>query len=126
MTSAFAPASLFRPLLSFGHAQPGSSPWQGFCRWLVDGTPIGLKPMQLLGRRSVPAVPIKGAVQVTGAQVASPVCSVASPKARLVRVVRVRESGQSRASAGRMVISGRMADVCAELDRLAAQEGAPN
>jgi len=31
---------------------------------------------------------------------------------------------QSRAAGGRMVISGRMADVCAELDRLASKEAA--
>jgi hypothetical protein len=39
-----------------------------------------------------------------------------------LRVMRVTESGQRTAGAGRMVISGRMADVCAELDRLAALE----
>jgi hypothetical protein len=41
---------------------------------------------------------------------------------RPLRVVRVVESGQTRCSVGRMVISGRMADVCAELDRLVAHE----
>lgn len=41
-----------------------------------------------------------------------------------LRVLRVVETGQPRASVGRMVISGRMADVCAELDRLAAGEAA--
>ena len=41
-----------------------------------------------------------------------------------LRVVRVMESGQPRSDVGRMVISGRMADVCAELDRLAACEAA--
>jgi len=41
-----------------------------------------------------------------------------------LRVVRVLEAGQTRSSSGRMVISGRMADVCAELDRLAAREAA--
>lgn len=39
-----------------------------------------------------------------------------------LRVVRLVEPAASRSTAGRMVISGRMADVCAELDRLAAQE----
>ena len=39
-----------------------------------------------------------------------------------VRVVRVLEAGQARNNVGRMRISGRMADVCAELDRLAARE----
>jgi hypothetical protein len=42
--------------------------------------------------------------------------------ARPLRVVRMVEPGQASASVGRMVISGRMADVCAELDRLAAKE----
>jgi hypothetical protein len=41
---------------------------------------------------------------------------------RPLRVVRLVEPGQGSASVGRMVISGRMADVCAELDRLAAKE----
>ena len=39
-----------------------------------------------------------------------------------LRVLRVHESGQHTTGAGRMVISGRMADVCAELDRLVAIE----
>ncbi len=43
---------------------------------------------------------------------------------RPLRVVRVMEAGQPRTQVGRMVISGRMADVCAELDRLAACEAA--
>lgn len=42
--------------------------------------------------------------------------------AKPLRVVRVFEPSTPRAGAGRMVISGRMADVCAELERLAAQE----
>lgn len=42
--------------------------------------------------------------------------------AKTLRVVRVVEPSAPRAVAGRMVISGRMADVCAELDRLAALE----
>lgn len=41
---------------------------------------------------------------------------------RVVRVVRVMESCHAPTSAGRMVISGRMADVCAELERLEAAE----
>ncbi|WP_255419314.1 hypothetical protein [Limnohabitans sp. T6-5] len=36
--------------------------------------------------------------------------------------MRISESDQRTTGAGRMVISGRMADVCAELDRLAALE----
>ncbi|MDQ7999239.1 MAG: hypothetical protein AAGD03_03880 [Bordetella sp.] len=42
----------------------------------------------------------------------------------VLRVVRIVERGQSKETEGRVVISGRMADVCAELDRLAALEAA--
>ena len=45
-----------------------------------------------------------------------------APVTPALRVLRVTESGQGVKGAGRMVISGRMADVCAELDRLAAIE----
>ena len=45
-----------------------------------------------------------------------------TPVLRVMRVMRVLEAGQAPSSVGRMVISGRMADVCAELDRLAARE----
>jgi hypothetical protein len=41
---------------------------------------------------------------------------------RPLRVVRVVDGSALSQHAGRMVISGRMADVCAELDRLAALE----
>lgn len=39
-----------------------------------------------------------------------------------LRVVRLVEAGDFQGSVGYMVISGRIADVCAELDRLAARE----
>jgi hypothetical protein len=41
-----------------------------------------------------------------------------------LRVVRESDSAISPDCAGRMVISGRMADVCAELDRMALRAGA--
>ncbi|MGJ7491969.1 hypothetical protein [Variovorax sp. ZT4R33] len=43
---------------------------------------------------------------------------------RALRVVRTVDAHQPGRRAGRVVISGRMADVCAELDRLAALEAA--
>lgn len=43
-----------------------------------------------------------------------------------LRVLRVVDSGMPRSSTGRLVISGRMADVCAELDRLVERETALN
>ena len=42
---------------------------------------------------------------------------------RPLRVLRVVDN-QNRSTGGRMVISGRMADVCAELDRMAGKEAA--
>jgi hypothetical protein len=39
-----------------------------------------------------------------------------------LKIVRAFEPGVSSSCAGRMVISGRMADVCAELDRMAQRE----
>ncbi|KWT85224.1 MULTISPECIES: hypothetical protein [unclassified Variovorax] len=60
-----------------------------------------------------------------------PSCAVrpATPASRLsaprpLRVVRTVDAQHKGASTGRVVISGRMADVCAELDRLAALEAA--
>ncbi len=50
------------------------------------------------------------------------VAKAASP--RRLKIVREFEAGISPACAGRMVISGRMADVCAELDRMAQREAA--
>ena len=48
----------------------------------------------------------------------------AAAKVMPLRVLRVVETGSPRSSTGRMVISGRMADVCAELDRLVEREAA--
>jgi hypothetical protein len=73
------------------------------------------------------------AVALSGAPMRRPLAVTAAPGLRVerthlrprpLRVVRVMEAGQPRTQVGRMVISGRMADVCAELDRLAAREAA--
>ena len=53
-----------------------------------------------------------------------PVSSICSPRPAALRVVRVCEAQQRPGDMGRLVISGRMADVCAELDRLVAHEAA--
>ncbi|HET8745530.1 MAG TPA: hypothetical protein VFM98_07990 [Ramlibacter sp.] len=60
-----------------------------------------------------PAAPARG---LAGAR-----CAPAQ-EVKPLRVVRVLEPSAPRSTAGRMVISGRLADVCAELDRLAALE----
>jgi hypothetical protein len=43
-----------------------------------------------------------------------------TPIHKPLRIVRIVEIDQAPTQVGRMIISGRMADVCAELDRLAA------
>ncbi len=48
--------------------------------------------------------------------------SQCKPLRRPLRIVRIVDTGHPPASAGRMTISGSMADVCAELDRLVMAE----
>jgi hypothetical protein len=55
---------------------------------------------------------------------ARPVSSICKPRPAALRVVRVCDAAQDPREMGRLVISGRMADVCAELDRLVAKEAA--
>lgn len=84
-------------------------------------------PLQDLLRRFIPS---EFAAHVEKRSVACTSSAQAYPQpSRLVqrrplRVVRILEANQSSSQVGRMVISGRMADVCAELDRLAACEAA--
>jgi hypothetical protein len=94
----------------------------GMTRWLVHGSPNAVLPMQRDSLRQRPVILPKPALVAQAATGArrdrgdAPICL------RAVRVLRVAEPGQARSSVGRMVISGRMADVCAELDRLVARE----
>jgi hypothetical protein len=74
-----------------------------------------------------PAVPCRrpeggAATSFTGSRAAP--CGRSETLHRPLRVVRVLEASRAPAGAGRMFISGRMADVCAELERLAALEAA--
>lgn len=76
------------------------TPLQGWWRRLV---PYSEQHTPVVGLQPVPMEPVRH---------------------RPLRIVRVVEAGQTPAQVGRMMISGRMADVCAELDRLAAREAA--
>lgn len=110
------------------------APLQGIFRWFgpaastVHRTTV-LSPAFLRPRaRPEPATRwlAIGSVQLeaptTQRAVRSPVLPSLRAALPAVRVVRMLEAGQPRASVGRMVISGRMADVCAELDRLVGRE----
>jgi hypothetical protein len=105
-TALFANSDFFGPL-------QGLMRWWSASRAPAVGVPLPKREVQSFAPKSIAANdPVAGAT--------SPNNVVRMP----LRVVRVVESGQARASVGRMVISGRMADVCAELDRLAAREAA--
>ena len=88
--------------------------------WASWVQPVGLTPARTgQENRNAPEFIADRALS-TGARGQKNVNSSTRP----LRIVRVLESGQGHGSGGRMVISGRMADVCAELDRLAAREAA--
>ena len=61
---------------------------------------------------------------VSSIGVARSACAPRPAALRVLRVLRECDAGQAPGEAGRLVISGRMADVCAELDRLVAREAA--
>ena len=63
---------------------------------------------------------LRGSTQVALKQVRNPAQQLHISR---LKIVRQFEPGVGPACAGRMVISGRMADVCAELDRMAEREG---
>lgn len=104
-------------------ASPGSfEPIQGLLRWWTSNRSAArrqaARPVQ--AEHSYAPKFIAPCVTMTRAS------GQKIPLLKPLRVVRVVESGQARSCVGRMVISGRMADVCAELDRLAACESALN
>ncbi len=105
-TATFANTEFFAPL-------QGLMRWWSASRLTAAGTPLPKREMPAYAPKKIAAN--DGLTRATGTN-----RMVRMP----LRVVRVVETGQARASVGRMVISGRMADVCAELDRLAAREAA--
>lgn len=97
------------------------TPLKALWRWLVD-TPGAPQPatyssVQASAHGVRSGTTLRGHVLRAQAHPSSPALA-----RRPLRMVRVMEAGQTPAQVGRMVISGRMADVCAELDRLAAHE----
>lgn len=95
------------------------APLHGLLRWLSHGpAPHTTTPDNVLGgHHAFVASPLSATGHTSPA-----IPSLASR--RPLRVIRVLEKDHAPANVGRMVISGRMADVCAELDRLADWETA--
>ncbi len=96
----------------------------GMARWFAQGSVNAVLPMQ---RTSLRQIQVAGSAlnlhsRATTPALAQKPIGLANPS--VVRVIWLQEPGQPRASVGRMVMSGRMADVCAELDRLVAREAA--
>ena len=95
-------SSLFQGLTSFNRAAPAPYP-----------RPTGrVHPVRTVRRPNCPTMASSLMAQKT---------TIMAPA---LRVLRVAENGPRSDCAGRMVISGRMADVCAELDRMVALEAA--
>ncbi len=102
----------------------------GLRRWLAGSSASEVRPMQRHSLRQMPSQKTCEGVYSGRPQPELATKSVAvhahSTRAKAkypaLRVLRVHDGGPARQGVGRMVISGRMADVCAELDRLAALE----
>jgi len=93
-------------------------PLQAAVEWLAGGTPARRAPVPA---RASAFAPVSIARCARPARTAGQF-GLQKTRTRPLRVLRVVDTAHAPASAGRMVISGRMADVCAELERLAAQE----
>lgn len=63
-----------------------------------------------------------GSPELAQAPAAPAVSAAPAARSRPLRVWRVVDASAHAGAAGRLVMSGRLADVCAELDRLAALE----
>lgn len=83
-------------------------------------TAIQRKPLPAQARALRTAKPA-ATLQAPSPQTIHPSCT-SRPAA--LRVVRERDPQAPSSEIGRMVISGRMADVCAELERMVAREAA--
>ena len=105
------------------YTSPVMTSFKVLWQWLMakPGQPLQATPRPVdrpkwVGTPAPVTGPAQQRSQVVKVQAAS------TAPGRPVRVLQVMEAGQGPAQSGRLRISGRMADVCAELDRLAARE----
>ncbi len=102
------------------NAGPLITPLKALWRWLMAEPGHGQVNQ---GQTDQPSALTKACASEVRTSVFKAQAGVSRPVIRApLRVLRVMEAGQAPAQVGRMRISGRMADVCAELDRLAACE----
>lgn len=117
-------AHLFEPVQGMVHWLAGGAPASTTSAVSAASTPLGVGEWRDTPGRGV-ATPHEAnthRARPAASQRAWGGPTRSSPLQRPLRVVRVLEGRADCAAAGRMVISGRMADVCAELDRLADLE----
>jgi len=95
------------------------TPLQGLWHWLMPIAPGHCAPSGKVWHGALSAKPSDASrACFTGIEQRN----LSTVSTKTLRVVRILEADQAPAQAGRLRISGRMADVCAELDRLAARE----
>ncbi len=96
------------------------TPLQGLWRWLMPTTEGQCAPSGKTWHGALGSTPSTANNTCSTRKMRQNLANFSSSKP--LRVVRILEAGQAPAQVGRLRISGRMADVCAELDRLAARE----
>ena len=119
-TATFDSPNFFAPLK--GSLQ-GSL--QGLLRWLMPATAVAQSRTpafaQSLSQVRPEGLPVSSVLRNNRFKLQSPRTRTAHPVRKPLRIVRVVEAGNSPALVGRMVMSGRLVDVCNELDRMTAQ-----
>jgi len=102
------------------------TPLQGFNRWLARSAPAlwRLIGTDRSGYRSDYRSDASQAMAPGHAGAHHPVSALHVPRTCRVRQVHYTDTASGRCTQTRLVISGRISDVCAELDRLAAREHA--
>ncbi|WP_332777725.1 hypothetical protein [Polaromonas sp.] len=120
-------------IASFSHSPVLSillAPLQALAALLVPAQAASASPPSPSGHARQPCRPVPPFTTGKASALRRPVLAASKPckaashptASSRLRILRQFEPGISPACAGRMVISGRMADVCAELDRMAQRE----
>ena len=97
------------------------TPLQEFWRWVAPSSQNGHTENEFMGVPSYQNINHQISKTTRSDNDASEIIRSHATRKPL-RTVRILEENQPKSTVGRMVMSGSMADICAELDRLAARE----
>lgn len=116
-------------IVSFSHSPLLSillAPAQALAAWFVPATRSGRYGASARAQRANGqlALPFSSGAATALRETTPGKAMPKRPAPSRLRVVREFDANVGPACAGRMVISGRMADVCAELERMAQREAA--